>query len=123
MNNRSERERKWLEEHDRLSRLFKENRLTFERERKHLIDKTINRCRSGTRRHHLGDLQRGWDRLLMHAGSEHNRFVLIQMLFWNQVRDVWAPSLDSYEKNLTLGGKTVLQSCPYNTKKEGKIQR
>ncbi len=102
MPDKSERERRWLEEHDRLSKLFVEDRLSFERERKRLIDKTINRCRSRTRRHHLGELQRSWDRILRHAGSEHNRFVLIQMLFWNQVRDVWTPSLNSYERRLKM---------------------
>ena len=97
MNNRSERERKWLEEHDRLSRLFKEDRLTFERERKRRIDKAIGRNRSRTGRIRLRQLQNNWDAILKHAGSEHNRFVLIQMLFWNQVREVWCPALHNYE--------------------------
>ncbi len=100
MPDRSEREKKWIKEHDRLSRLFVEDRLTFERERKRLIDKTINRSRSRTRRHRLRELQRNWDTILRHAGSEHNRFTLIQMLFWNQVRDVWAPALSTYEQRL-----------------------
>jgi len=100
MKDKSDREKKWLAEHDRLSRLFSEDRFAFERERKWLIDKTINRCRSRTSRHRLRELQRNWDTILKHAGSEHNRYVLIQMLFWNQVRDVWTPALNTYEKRL-----------------------
>ncbi len=87
MNNRSDRERKWLEEHDRLSGLFKEDRLTFERERKRRICRAIGRSHSRTGRIRLYELQNHWDTILKHAGSEQNRFVLIQMLFWNQVRD------------------------------------
>ncbi len=94
MNNRYNRERECLEEHDRLSKLFVEDRFSFERERKVLITRTINKSRNRKR---LRALQNNWDRILKHAGSEHNRFVLIQMLFWNQVREGWCPALHNYE--------------------------
>ncbi len=100
MNNRSEREKKWLDEHKRLSRLFKEDRLTFERERKRRIDRAIGKSHSRTGRIMLRELQNRWDAILKHAGSEHNRFVLIQMLFWDQVREVWNPALHNYGKIL-----------------------
>ncbi len=95
MNNRSERERKWLEEHERLTRLFKEDRLTFERVRRRRIDRAIGRSRTRAGRIRLRELQNNWDAILKHAGSEHNRFVLIQMLFWNQVQAIslLAPSI------------------------------
>jgi len=101
MSDQSERKKKWLAEHERLSKLFIEDRLSFERERKRRIDKTINRSRSATGQLRLRELQRNWDNILRHAGSEHNRFVLIQMLFWNQVRDVWTPALKRYERKLS----------------------
>lgn len=84
-------------EHERLSELFREDRLSFERERKRLINKTINKSRSSKR---LRNLQKHWDSVLRHAGSEHNRFVLIQMLFWNQVQEIWYPALYDYEEVL-----------------------
>jgi len=101
VSDQSERKERWLAEHERLSNLFIEDRLSFERERKRRIDKTINRSHSTTGQRRLRELQRNWDNILRHAGSEHNRFVLIQMLFWNQVRDVWTPALNCYEKKLT----------------------
>ncbi len=100
MYNKAEQKEKWLEEHDRLSRLFKEDRLTFERERKRCIDKAIGRSCSRTGRIKLRELQNNWDSVLKHAGSEHNRFVLIQMLFWNHVNDIWYPALHNYEEVL-----------------------
>ena len=114
MEDKSEREKKWMEEHERLSRLFVEDRLTFERERKRRIEKTINRIRSRTRRHRLRELQSNWDTILKHAGSEHNRFVLIQMLFWNQVRDVWTPALNTYEKKLRSFNAVKLRDVPFS---------
>jgi hypothetical protein len=97
---RSEQKKKWIKEHERLSRLFIEDRLTFERERKRRIDRAISRSHSVSGRTRLRELQRDWDTILKSAGGEHNRFVLIQMLFWNQVRDVWHPSVTEYEKKL-----------------------
>ncbi len=96
----SERRKKWAEEHDRLSRLFVEDRLTFERERKRRIEKTITGGHSAAAKIRLRELQKNWDKILTRAGSPHNRFVLIQMLFWNQVRDVWSPALNDYENRL-----------------------
>lgn len=92
--------RKWLEEHDRLHRLFVVDRLSFERERKRLIDETINWSQSKTGTNTLRELQNKWDAILRHACSEHNRFILIQMLFWEQVRNVWLPALKSYEQTV-----------------------
>jgi len=100
MNDISERKRKWLEEHDRLSRLFKEDRLTFERERKKRINNTIDRSRSRAGRVRLRELQNQWDSVLRGSGSEHNRFVMIQMLFWDQIQEVWSPTLNCYENKM-----------------------
>ncbi len=86
MHDISERKKKWIEDHDRLSRLFVEDRLSFERERKRRIADTIQNSLSETRRPRLINLQKKWDSILRHAGSDQNRFVLIKTLFWNQVR-------------------------------------
>ncbi len=100
MKDKSELRKKWLKEHDRLARLFVEDRLSFERERKRRIERAINRSQTPGGKTSLRELQQNWDHILKHAGSPHNRFLLIQMLFWNQVRGVWGPALNSYEKRL-----------------------
>ena len=106
MKDKAERKKRWELEHERLSRLFVEDRLTFERERKRRIDRAISRCPSATGRGRLRELQQHWDTILKNAGSTHNRFVLIQLLFWNQVRDVWTPAITSYEKKLRRAFKS-----------------
>ncbi len=75
MPDKSERERRWLEEHHRLSKLFVEDRLSFERERKKRLDSAIGRSRSRTGQIRLRKLQNHWYSILKHAGSEHNRFI------------------------------------------------
>ena len=100
MKDRSKLRKKGMEEHERLSRLFLEDRLAFEVERKRRIERAINRSRSKAGRIRLRSLQQEWDNVLKNAGSPHNRFILIQMLFWNQVRDVWSPALNNYERKL-----------------------
>ncbi len=94
MSDRSEDKRRWLAEHERLSRLFVQDRLSFERERSRLINETIQKNPSETRRNRLIALQKRWDTILRHACSEYNRFELIQMLFWDQVQNVWLPALN-----------------------------
>ncbi len=100
MTKRSLRRKQWLEDHDRLSRLFINDRLSFERERKKRIRKAINSSRSEAGRNRLMRLQTKWDRVLQHACSEHNRFVLIQTLFWEQVNNRWVPALKKYKKEM-----------------------
>lgn len=82
---REDREREALNFHARLSKLFKEDRLAFERERKRLIDDVIGRARTEEERSSLRAMQQSIDRKMRNAGSEHNRLVLMQKLFWDQV--------------------------------------
>jgi hypothetical protein len=100
MTDRSHRHKHWLDEHDRLSNLFRNDRLSFERERRALIRAVINNSRTEMGRHRLTKLQKRWDHMLKHACSEHNRFILIQMLFWEQVNNQWLPALKGYRKDL-----------------------
>lgn len=84
-------EKEALTEHDRLSRLFRENRFMFELERKKLIEKQINQY--PVQKQSLTELQARWDSRLKHAGSAHNRFVLMQTLFWDEIVGHWLPAL------------------------------
>ena len=75
---KEEREKTAIKEHARLHRLFVEDRLSFERERKKLIDEVINRAETGEQKQRLKDLQKRWDKRMRGAGSKYNRFVLAQ---------------------------------------------
>ena len=83
-----------LAEHEEMSRLFKENRFKFELERKNAIEATINKVENKGHRKNLRQLQKKWDNILKNSGSRHNRFVLIQMLFWDQVNNNYRPALN-----------------------------
>jgi hypothetical protein len=93
----AEERKKWrrdsLEEHARLSKLFKDDRFAFENERKRRIDELINSARDDEVRDRLRALQNSWDMKMRNAGSKHNRFVLAQSLFWNHVYEVWQRAL------------------------------
>ena len=79
---RDQRKRKAEAYHDRMSKLFKENRFMFEIERKKAVDEAIRKARK-RKRAELTALQEGWDSRLKNAGSEHNRFVLAKTFFWD----------------------------------------
>ena len=95
-----ERERICLEEHERLAKLFKENRFSYEQERKRLIEENIGMKPEENIRKNLTSFQQRIDKILSGAGSQHNRFVMIQTLFWNQIVNVWIPALDSCKQGL-----------------------
>lgn len=82
-----------LERHEELHRLFQEDRLSFERERKRLVEEVINSAENPEERKRLRDLQASWDKKMRHAGSKQNRFVLAQTFFWEHFNEVWRPAL------------------------------
>ncbi|MCD4722024.1 MAG: hypothetical protein K8S13_19500 [Desulfobacula sp.] len=84
-----------LKDHERLSRLFIEDRFKFELERKEAIEKKLN-IKNEKLRNNLIKLQKKWDDILKNSGSSHNRFVLIQMLFWDHVNDHFRPALNCF---------------------------
>ena len=92
-----------LEEHERLHRLFKEDRLAFERERKRMLDEVINGAQDNRQRENLRAMQESWDRKMRNAGSNHNRFVLAQHLFWEHVNEVWNPAMRECSRCLKGG--------------------
>ena len=93
---KEKRKEKALENHARLHRLFVEDRLSFERERKRTIDEFIGRVEDEEQRERLRALQDGWDRKMRNAGSKHNRFVLAQTLFWEHVNEVFLPTMQKF---------------------------
>lgn len=97
------REKESLEEHARLSKLFKQDRLSFERERKRKIDEVINSAEDEEQRNRLRALQESWDKKMRGAGSRHNRFVLAQTFFWQHFHEIWHPAIEKF--NSILNGK------------------
>jgi hypothetical protein len=93
---KEKREKESLERHSRLSRLFKEDRLAFERERKRLIEEVIQSAGSEEQRERLRALQASWDKRMRGAGSSHNRFVLAQSFFWDHVQNSWLPTIQKF---------------------------
>lgn len=90
----TERRRKAsVERHERLSKLFREDRMAFERERKRMIQEVIQSAEDAEQRKKLLALQTSWDKRMRGAGSEHNRFVLAQAFFWEHVQTRFLPAI------------------------------
>jgi len=96
-----------LAKHTRLSRLFQEDRLSFERERKRMIDEFLNGVEDEEMRGRLRSMQDSWDRKMRHAGSRENRFVLARTLFWEHFFGTWLPAIHRF--NFVLNGG---EDCP-----------
>ena len=99
---REQREKEAMEEHERLHKLFKENRFAFELERKRAIEKIINSARTGQEKEKLRALQASWDNRLKNAGTKDNRFIMAQTMFWDHFNNVWTPAIQ--ELNVVLNG-------------------
>lgn len=96
-----------LEAHARLHKLFKEDRLSFERERKQAIDALINSQEDEGLQKKMRDWQAAWDRKMSHAGSKENRFVLAQSFFWEHFTHVWRPAMGEF--NALLNGPSKVK--------------
>lgn len=94
---KEERKSASLERHSRLSKLFKEDRLAFDRERKRLIEEVIQSVRNEGQKEKLRALQASWDKKMRGAGSAHNRFVLAQTFFWDHFHNTWLPAIQEFK--------------------------
>jgi hypothetical protein len=90
---KEERKKAALEKHQRLSRLFREDRLAFERERRKMIQEVIESAGDEALKRKLLDFQSTWDKRMKGAASEHNRFVLAQTFFWEHFHNAWQPAV------------------------------
>ena len=104
---KEKREKESLENHARLHKLFNEDRLSFEHERKRMINEVINSTKDEAQRERLRASQEAWDSKMRNAGSAHNRFVLAQLLFWKHIEEVWNPTMQQFNciLNNTSGQK------------------
>ncbi|MBN1106498.1 MAG: DUF3135 domain-containing protein [Deltaproteobacteria bacterium] len=90
---KEKRRKEALQRHESLHRLFKDDRLSFERERRDAIHELINSVEDEDTRKRLWDLQNRWDKRMKGAGSAHNRLVLAQTFFWEHFHEVWTPGI------------------------------
>ena len=97
---KEKREKACLENHERLHKLFVENRFAFERERKRLIDEVINSAGDEEQRTRLLAQQESWDSKMKMAGSTGNRLVLARFLFQKHVEEVWNPAIQKFSRAL-----------------------
>jgi len=105
---KEKREKESLEKHARLSKLFKEDRFAFERERKRMIDEIINSVEDEDQKDRLRVFQESWDKKMRGAGSRHNRFVQAQTLFWEHFHETWHPTIQKF--NFLLNSKQIIKT-------------
>jgi hypothetical protein len=87
-----------LVEHARLSKLFREDRFSFERERREQIKALIDSVPDEKQRERLWELQKAWDKRMKGAGSAHNRWVFCQTFFWEHFHEVWNPAIQGFNR-------------------------
>ncbi len=100
-----EEERKTVNEnaaaqHERLHKLFNENRFAFEIERKRMINEIIEGAANEAQKKRLREIQESWDTKMKNAGSKNNRLVLAQHLFWDHVENIWNPFIQECSREL-----------------------
>lgn len=104
-----QRKEEYLQRHAKMARLFVEDRLSFERERKHLLDDFFNSIEDEDMRARLRALQASFEKRMKNAGNAHNRFVLAQTFFWDHFHNVWQPGLARMNDQLkSFAAKTAL---------------
>ena len=104
-----QRKEEYLQRHAKMSRLFVEDRLSFERERKRLLDEFFNSVEDEDMRARLRALQASFEKRMKNAGHALNRFVLAQTFFWDHFHNVWQPGLERMNDQLkSFAAKTAL---------------
>ena len=104
-----QRKEEYLKKHSRMAKLFVEDRLSFERERKRLLDEFFNGIEDEDMRGRLRALQASFEKRMKNAGSAHNRFVLAQTFFWDHFHNVWQPGLERMNDQMkSFAAKTAL---------------
>ncbi len=116
--NEGEQQRKaeYVKRHKRMARLFVEDRLAFERERKRLLDEFFDSVENEDIRRRLRSVQTSFEEKMKHAGSAHNRFVLTQLLFRNHILQTWQPAIE--KMNALLKNFVAKTSSPQGPAKE-----
>jgi hypothetical protein len=89
-----------LAEHERLARLYKDNRFAFELEKRRLIREIIDSAGSESEKEKLMAIQDAWDNRMKKAGSKQNRLTLARHLFTDHVEKIWHPAISECSREL-----------------------
>lgn len=85
-----------LKEHETMSELFVKDRFKFELERKERIENLISSISKEHIREELIETQEKLEKVLKNSGSSDNRFILMQMPFWEMVNEKFRPMLNEF---------------------------
>jgi len=96
---KEKREKEALERHARLHKLFIEDRLSFERERKRAINELLNSIKDDETRNKMRAIQESWDEKMKNAGSGENRLILAQKLFLEHFYGTWVPFIQKFSSS------------------------
>ena len=91
---KEEREKKSLEEHDRRSKLFGENRFMFEIEKKKEIEALIKSA-PPEYQERLREIQVEWDHTIKGAGNKHNRLILAEHMLMDYFHGYFVPAVNN----------------------------
>ena len=80
-----------LKRHARLHKLYTEDRLAFERERKRAINELLDSVQDDELRSKMNALQESWDTMMKKAGSGENRLIVAQTMFSTYCYEIWGP--------------------------------
>jgi hypothetical protein len=109
---KEQRRAEYRKRHAQMARLFVEDRLAFERERKRLLDEFFSGIENEDMRRWLRTLQSSFEEKMKHAGSDHNRFVLAQTIFWDHFHKTWLPGIE--KMNALLKSLAAKASPPHD---------
>ncbi len=112
---KSNRTKKALAEHARLSELYKKDPTSFELERRRLIVREIAQCHDVRLRKKLEQFQSDINRIIKGAGSDENKLMLMQAMLTHKFVNEFIPALKSLEQISTMlkesDNKTHLKLC------------
>ena len=119
---KTDRQRQHRNKHARLAELFITDRFAFELERKRLIEENLKSLSCPRQRARAEELQKKLDCILQGAGSEHNRFVMMQMLFWDHVHNVLIPALNACRQKPGRPSLYLVENTPIMREKSRDCQ-
>ena len=85
-----------LKRHAKLHKLYTEDRVAFERERKRAINELLDSVQVDEIKSKMNALQESWDAMMKKAGSGENRLIVAQTLFSKYCYEIWSPLMQKF---------------------------
>ncbi len=89
-----------LKRHARLHKLYIEDRIAFEREKKKAINELLDSVQDDELKSKMKALQESWDTMMKKAGSGENRLMVAQTLFSTYCYEIWSPLIQKFNSAL-----------------------